>query len=233
MRKVIDGELLKMLQEGIPQKEIAAHFGVSQAYITKRKKQLRGFQEPESFSRLTDKEKRFVIAKAEGKTNTDAAMIAFDVTSRESAKVVGCNTMKDPDVEVAINDLLAQEGLGKRPRIKRLKEIVFGPDLGVALRGIDVVNRMDGSYAPVKIEIGKSPEEIQREMATLVWGIIKRVKCPENYNPFDLFGFGWREAEALKRFPPPDLTDEEKLLLQKCLPPADADSQEPKPGLGN
>ncbi len=114
MRKVNDFELLDLIQKGILQKDIATQFGVSPAYISKRKKQLEGFQEPESFSRLTDKQKKFALAKAEGKTNTAAAMVAFDVTSRQSAKVLGSNTMKDPDVSTAIQDLLYQEGLGRR-----------------------------------------------------------------------------------------------------------------------
>jgi len=152
MRKVNDFELLDLIQKGIPQKDIAAQFGVSPAFISKRKKQLQEMQEPESFSRLTDKKKKFVLAKAEGKTNVDAAMIAFDVTSRESAKVLGCNLAKDPDVSTAIQDLLYQEGLGRRNRIKRLKQIVYGPDMSVALRGIDVANRMDGAYSPIEVE---------------------------------------------------------------------------------
>lgn len=153
MRKVNDFELLDLIQKGILQKDIATQFGVSPAYISKRKKELEGFQEPESFSRLTDKQKKFALAKAEGKSNVDAAMVAFDATSRESAKVLGSNTMKDPDVSTAIQDLLYQEGLGRRNRIKRLKQIVYGPDMSVALKGIDVANRLDGAYAPEKIDV--------------------------------------------------------------------------------
>lgn len=153
MRKVNDFELLHLIQKGIPQKDIATQFGVSPAYISKRKKQLEGVQEPESFSRLTEKQKKFVLAKAEGKTNVDAAMVAFDVTSRESAKVLGSNTMKDPDVSMAIQDLLYQEGLGRRNRIKRLRQIVYGPDMSVALKGIDVANRLEGAYAPEEINL--------------------------------------------------------------------------------
>lgn len=176
MRKVDDRKLLEMIQEGIPQKEIAVHFGVSSAYICKRKKQLEAFKEPDGFSRLTDKQKKFALAKVEGKSNTDAAMIAFDVTSRGSAKVLGCNTMKDPDVKTVISDILYQEGIGRRTRIKRLKEIVFGPDMSVALRGLDMANRMDGAYEPEKVEISvqslvlkidQEIEELRREEAFL------------------------------------------------------------------
>ena len=153
MRKVDDFKLLEMLKSGVQQKDIAAYFKVSPSYITKRKGQLEAVKEPESFSALTDKQKRFVLAKAEGKSNIDAAMVAFDTTSRESAKVLGSNTMKDPDVSMAIQDLLYQEGLGRRNRIKRLRQIVYGPDMSVALKGIDVANRLEGAYAPEKVDI--------------------------------------------------------------------------------
>ena len=87
MRKVNDVKLLEMLAQGIPQKDIAAHLGVVPSFITKRKKQLQAWKEPESFSRLTEKQKKFALAKAEGKSNTNAAMIAFDCVDRKSAKV--------------------------------------------------------------------------------------------------------------------------------------------------
>ena len=40
MKKVDDEKLLEMLAQRIPQKQIAAHFGVAESYITKRKKKL-------------------------------------------------------------------------------------------------------------------------------------------------------------------------------------------------
>ena len=58
------------------------------AYISKRLKQLQlqPVKEPESFAKLTNKQKKFVLAKVEGQTNTAAAMTAFDVTTREAQK---------------------------------------------------------------------------------------------------------------------------------------------------
>ncbi len=153
MRKVDDFKLIEMLKNGVQQKEIAAYFKVSPSYITKRKGQLEAVKEPESFSHLTDKQKQFALCKAEGRTNTDAAMIAFDVTSRESAKVLGCNTMKDPDVTTAIQDLLYQEGLGRRKRIKRLRDIIEAKDLGIVAKGLDMANKLTGEYAPERINL--------------------------------------------------------------------------------
>jgi len=146
VRRVDDEKLIEMLQDGTQQKAIARHFGVSPQYINKRIKQLRSYQEPESFSKLTEKKKKFVLAKAEGKSNVEAVKCAYDVTSNESAKAMGTALMKDPDVNVAISDLLHQEGIGRRRRIQRLRAMIECPDLSIVGKGLDIANRLTGEY---------------------------------------------------------------------------------------
>lgn len=152
MRRTDDHLILKMKEEGKTGKEIADFFGVSDAYICKRLKRLKPVKEPESFEKLTDKEKKFVLAKVEGKTNVDAAMTAFDVSSRFSAKSLGYNLMKAPDIGKAIQDIMAEEGLTRRYIIQRLKYLVDHPDGHVVAKGIDMANKMTGEYAPVKVD---------------------------------------------------------------------------------
>jgi hypothetical protein len=135
-----------MKQEGKTGKEIAAYFKVSPAYICKRLKRLQPIKEPESFAMLSDKQKKFVLAKVEGRTNTDAALEAFDVTSRDSAKALGHNMMKDPDVGKAIQDIMAEEGLTRRHIVKRLKDVVDHPDGHIAAKGIDMSAKMINVY---------------------------------------------------------------------------------------
>jgi hypothetical protein len=153
MKRTNDEEILKMLHEGKQQKEIAAHFGVTPSYICKRVRILLPHDEPESFKRLTDKEKRFVLEKARGKTNLDAAMKSFDVTSRESAKVLGSNLMDKEGIRLAIDELMEQVGMGRRYRVQRLKTCVDHPDPNVTLKALDQSWRLDGSYQPEQIDI--------------------------------------------------------------------------------
>jgi hypothetical protein len=120
MKKIDDNILQQMLSEGKTQTEMAKHFGVSCAAICKKIKRLQKSVPPESFERLSDKEKRFVLAKLEGKSTTQAAVSSFDVGSLASAKSIGQRLMHDVDVNTAIVDLMAQEGIGRRVRIKRL-----------------------------------------------------------------------------------------------------------------
>jgi len=135
-----------MKGEGKTGREIADYFGVSPAYICKRLKVLRPVEAPESFNVLTDKQKKFVLAKVEGETNVEAAMAAFDVTSRDSAKALGHNLMRDPDIGKAIQDIMAEEGLTRRHVVRRLKDLVDHPDGHIAAKGIDMSAKMMDVY---------------------------------------------------------------------------------------
>jgi hypothetical protein len=153
MKRTNDAEILKMLREGRQQKEIAAHFGVSPSYICKRVRLLLPQGEPDSFKNLTDKEKRFVLEKSRGKTNTDAVMKSYEVTSRESAKVLGSNLMDKEEIRLAIDELMEQAGIGRRYRVQRLKTCVDHPDPHVTLKALDQTWKLDGSYAPEKVDM--------------------------------------------------------------------------------
>jgi hypothetical protein len=144
MKRTDDQTILEMKRKGRTGKEIATYFGVSPAFISKRLKVLR--PPPESFEKLTDKQKKFVLAKTQGKSNTDAALEAFDVTNRDSAKSLGYNMMKNADVNKAIQELMAEEGLTRRHIIRRLKDLVDHPDGHVAARGIDMSMKAMNAY---------------------------------------------------------------------------------------
>ncbi len=146
MRKTNVQEIIRMRDEGKTGVKIAAHFGVSPAAISKRLKRLLPVSEPESFGKLSDKQKKFVLAKAEGKSNTSAAMEAFDVTSRESAKAMGHKLAQDPDINLALTDLMAQEGLTRRHRVRRLRDAIDHPDPNVSLKGLDQSWRLEALY---------------------------------------------------------------------------------------
>ena len=153
MKKIDDQVLQKMLEENTQQKEIAKHFGVSESAVSQRIKRLHQAAPPESFAGLTPKEQKFVLAKLEGKSNTSAALDAFNCGSVESAKTIGIRLAGDPDVTTAIHDLMHQEGIGRRYRVKRLRDVINAADLGIVSRGLDMANKLTGEYAPEKIDV--------------------------------------------------------------------------------
>ena len=134
MRKTDDVVILRMKAEGATGKAIAEYFHVSEAAISKRLKRLRPIQEPVSFANLTDKQKRFVLLKAEGKTNTNAALEAFDATNRNSAKTIGSVLMRNADVSKAIQEIMHEEGLTRRHVVRRLRDLVDHPDSLICTR---------------------------------------------------------------------------------------------------
>ncbi len=155
MRKVNDEKLLEMLEQGMEQKKIAAYFGCAPSYISKRKKQLMpppAVVEPEVFSTLTPQQKKFVIFKAMGSTNVQAALDSYEVVSRDSAKSIGCELMKNPVIQKSIAELMDDNDLSKEKRIKQLKSLVYHRDGNISLKALDQTWKLDGSYAPEQIQ---------------------------------------------------------------------------------
>ncbi len=168
-RKTNDQEILRLLKEGKNQKQIAQHFGVSPVAIHKRLKRLTPPPETPNFNQLTDKEKRFVLEKVKGKSNIQAVMQSYDVTSRESAKVMGSQLMAKPEIQISITELMEYCGIDRPYRIRRLKNIIDSPDLNIVHKGLDMSFKLDGSYAPEKymginFHIYEISEEEERQL---------------------------------------------------------------------
>jgi hypothetical protein len=149
-RKTNDQEILRLLKEGKNQKQIAQHFGVSPVAIHKRLKRLTLPPPPESLQKLTRKEQKFCVAIAQGKTQTQAAMDSYDVTSRESAKSLSSQLMAKPEIQTSVTELMDYCGIDKPYRIRRLKQIIDSSDLNIAHKGLDMSFKLDGSYAAEK-----------------------------------------------------------------------------------
>lgn len=158
MKKIDDEILNQMIAEGKSQREMAQFFGVSDAAISKRIKRL-SHPEPESFKNLSPGEKRFVVARSAGLSQSAAALQAFNCGSVESAKAIGSRLSGDPDIQKAVDDLMHEEGIGRRYRIRKLRNIIDARDLSVSVKGLDMANRLTGEYSPEKIEIFSRGQE--------------------------------------------------------------------------
>lgn len=154
MRKKIDDAVLQqMLKDGKQQREIADHFNVSESAISQRVKRLQQAEPPESFQKLTPKVQKYVLAKLEGKSSTAAAMDSHDCSNLASAKSLGGQLARDPDVSLAMADICHQEGIGRRPRVRRLRDVINSNDLGIAARGLDLAARITGDMTPEKVVV--------------------------------------------------------------------------------
>jgi transposase len=147
-RKVDDNIVLQLLKEGKNQKQIAEHFKVSPVAICKRLKRI--LPKPQSLEKLTDKEQKFVVAVAEGKSRTQAVMDSFDVSTRASAKAMQSVLMQKDDVKIAIAEMMEIYGLTRGYRINKLKSHVDHVDPSISLKAIDQSWKLDGSYAAEK-----------------------------------------------------------------------------------
>lgn len=171
MRKTNDADILRLLGEGLNPKQIAEWYlrekniKVSSIAIYKRKKRLAPPRNMPNFNQRTKKEQKFCIGIAEGKTQTQAAMGSFECSSLESAKVIGCQLMAKPEIEMSITELMDYVGIDKPYRIRRLKQIIDCPDLNIAHKGLDMSFRLDGSFIEKSINFNVNvdilPEEIE------------------------------------------------------------------------
>jgi len=162
-RKTDDNKILQLLNEGKTQKEIAEYFNVSPVAIHKRVKRICPPDLP-NFNELTEKEQTFCVEIAKGKTQTQAAMNSFEVSSMESAKVIGSQLMSRDKIKLSLEELMEHHGLTKSFRVQKLKTHVENRDPNVSLKALDQSWKLDGSYAPEKhLNVGISIQDILEE----------------------------------------------------------------------
>jgi len=145
-RKTDDNKILEMLDEGKSQTEIAQYFRVSPAAICKRIKKLKPAPLPASLENLTEQECNFAILRADGRSQTQAALQSYNVSSLESAKSIGHQLAQKPQIQLAISELMQMHGTDRSYRVKRLKQHVDNDDPGISLKALDQTWRLDGGY---------------------------------------------------------------------------------------
>jgi predicted transcriptional regulator len=172
-RKIDDRRLLEMFNNSTMQKEIAEHFGVSPVAVCKRLKRL--LPQPEPIlerHKLTEQQKQFVIEKANGKTNTQAVMASYEVSSLDSAKAIGSQLMSKPEIKMALNELMEIGGIGRNFRIQKLAQHMQNPDPVVSLKALDIGFKLSGD----DLEAKRQTLETQT-FITVDLGIIDNRRC--------------------------------------------------------
>jgi phage terminase small subunit len=163
MRKTKDETILKMLEEGHTQKAIAKHFDVSPAAICKRVKRLSAY--PKTLKELTPKEQRFAVSVANGMSQTQSAINAYETSSMASAKSLGSQLMKKPKIDAAISELMEYHGMGRHYRVQKLKEHLDSPDPVISMKSLEISFKADGTFrenhVPVSINIEAMVEHRQ------------------------------------------------------------------------
>jgi DNA-binding CsgD family transcriptional regulator len=164
-RKTDDETILKMLEDGHTQKEIAEHFGVSPAAICKRVARLSAY--PKTLKELSPKEQRFAVSVAEGKSQTQSAIEAYDVSSMGSAKSLGSQLMKKPRVNAAISELMEYHGMGRSYRVQKLKEHLDSPDPVISLKSLEISYKADGTFREILVPVPINFEALVEQTQSL------------------------------------------------------------------
>lgn len=150
-RRIIDdGKLKELLRQGKTLMEMGKELGVSHVAVHKRIKKIGLLELPKSLESLTAKEQKFAIAVAGGKSRISAVMETYDVTSRESAKALQNTLMKNPEIRIAIDDLMEVKGIGREFRIEKLGEHMKSHDPVVSLKALDMGFKLSGDEGESK-----------------------------------------------------------------------------------
>lgn len=165
MGRINSDEMATMLKSGKSQADCARHFQVSEAAICKAVKRLKAAEIPASMEALTEKQRVFVLNLAEGKNATESALASYECASRDVAKTLGCRMAKDPDIEKALSDIMAQEAIPRRRRIQRLRDLIESQDLSAVSRGLDMSWKLEGAYAAEKVLVAVDFPQMQVDLA--------------------------------------------------------------------
>jgi predicted transcriptional regulator len=161
-KKINDEKLMEMVEQGIPQKDIAEYFKVSPASVCKRLKRLKP---PPDLSGLTDKQRDFVVNVARGKNPTAVVSRVYDC-KKESAKSMASVMMNDEGLITHIAKLLEYYGLSRGYRVRRLKHWVDNPDGNLSLKALEQSWRLDG-YIEKSLNVDINIREVDAEIARL------------------------------------------------------------------
>lgn len=94
--------------------------------------------------KLTMKQAKFVRGIAEGKTNTDAALEAYDTDSYDVAKVIASENITKPNVKEAIDLAMVKLNLTPERALKPIDDALDSDDLEMRLKGSDRAIRLMG-----------------------------------------------------------------------------------------
>jgi phage terminase small subunit len=94
--------------------------------------------------KLTTKQAKFVKGIAQGKTNTDSALEAYDTNSYETAAVIATENLKKPNIQDAIELARVKLNLTPERALKPIDDALNDDDLEMRLKGSDRALKLMG-----------------------------------------------------------------------------------------
>lgn len=95
-----------------------------------------------SESKLTTKQKVFITEVAKGKSGTQAALVAYDTTSVNTAKNIASENMAKPNVKEALAPILAKYDISLDTAIAPVGDALKDDDINIRLKGHDRATKL-------------------------------------------------------------------------------------------
>jgi len=145
----------------LTQKDAAAMLGLSPAGMYKKLTKYKRMQPPDSLLELSERKQVFCQAKAALMSNKDAAKLAYPDAKDNSLPVIASQILSEKNAQVAIQDLMARNGIDRNFRVGILKNVICSPDLNIAVKGLDQSWKLTGEYAAEKLDIAITAQDIR------------------------------------------------------------------------
>ncbi len=155
-RKVPLKTLKEMLDKGMLQKDIAEELGFTKETVCRAVKKLNRLL---PLYQLSEKERVFVKELAAGANQTEAAARAFDCSSRDSAKVIGCQLANRPDVKEGMGAWLEFKGMGREQRAEKLVKHFNDIDPSISLKALELGMKASRDFPDSK-DAGEKPHVV-------------------------------------------------------------------------
>ena len=135
-------------------KDAAAILGVTSPGLHKKIAKYKRMQPPDSLLAIASPAKRiFLEAKASGMGTKQSMRLAYPDAQESSLPVMASQIMAEDQSQIALSDLMARNSIGRNHRISVLARVINSPDLNIAVKGLDQSWKLDGSYAPDRLEV--------------------------------------------------------------------------------
>lgn len=169
---LIDGLFINLMEQidrgELQLKDAAKLLNVSPSALCQKRTKWKLQQPPASLSELSEQRQIFCQAKGAGASNKEAARLAYPEAKESSLPVIASQVLSEPLAQVAIADLMARHGIDRNFRTSRLKDVICSPDLNIAVKGLDQSWKLDGSYAPDKLEVSVTDIQLRALLDSVI-----------------------------------------------------------------
>lgn len=128
---------------------------------------------------LTDKQRKFVKAKATGVSGTKAAMIAYDVNNERTASVIATENLAKPSIQEAVQKEMARQGIDLESIVRPITDGLKAEKVSIVGNGEQAMAEVTPDHG-IRLKASKMAQDLigvnNRDGTTVNVNFVKVVK---------------------------------------------------------